>query len=308
VTANALHAPMQGSCVGFEIRSELRFQALRQGGGHPMYVDQRSGLVADGEIVRTWAARPDNPFHGRLFKAGSRYSYWASDAGLFAIDPAVPSISVEPGLNTLRRELRLFGVPTAICAVEQGDLSIHASAVEIGGHGVLLAGPSRYGKTTLAAAFARAGHRLLSEDSIRCSPNGSPRIWPGPAALRLRSDVATQMSLPGARPATGEVGRVPLVIDDEFRGDGAAVQLEAIVILREASSATLLEPAPPVAVVRDLLALTFQLGDASSRGETFARVADLVRGVPAFDLHRPLTMESLAEVVNLVEGLVRAPR
>jgi len=306
VTTGLSGLPVQGTCVGFEVRSGLSFQTLRRGGGTPLYVEERSDLVPEGELVRIWKARPDNPFHGRLLKAGNRYAYWASDAGLFMIDPTIPSITVEAGANTLRRELRLFGVPTAICALEQGDITIHASAVEVLGQGVLLAGPSRYGKTTLAAAFAQAGHRLLSEDSVRCSTNDPPSVWPGPAALRLRGDVAPQLSLPGARAVAAEEGRVPMIIDEQFRGDGAALPLRAIVILREASASAMLEPVSAVEAVRDLLALTFQLHGASNRAESFARVADLAGRVPTFNLHRQMTVESLGEVVNLVERRVSA--
>jgi hypothetical protein len=273
-----------------------------------LYVEARPDLVLEGELVRIWTARPDNAFHGRLLTTGNRYAYWASDAGLFVIDPTVPSIAIEAGAMTLRRELRLFGVPTAICALEDGDVSIHASAVEVFGQGVLLAGPSKYGKTTLAAAFTQAGHRLLSEDAIRCSPSDPPIVWPGPAALRLRSDMAPQLSLPGARAAAAEEGRVPLVIDDRFRGDGAAVPLGAIIILRESSASTspLLNAAPAVEVVRDLMALTFQLHGPANRGETFARVADLASRVRTLNLHRSMTIESLGDVVRLVERHVGA--
>jgi hypothetical protein len=187
--------------MGYEVRSTLPFQTLRAGGGTPLYVEERTDLAGDGELIQTWMARPGNPFHGRLLKDGSQFAFWASDAGWFVIDPALPSITITAGTNSLHRELRLFGVPTAICAFDRGDISIHASAVEVLGHGVLLAGPSRYGKTTLAAAFAQAGHRLLTEDSTRCSTDGGPAILPGPAAIRLRPDVASWLTIPGTRAA-----------------------------------------------------------------------------------------------------------
>lgn len=287
--------------MGFEVRSTLPFQTLRAGSGTPLYVEERTDLATDGELIQTWMARPGNSFHGQLLQSGSRYAFWASDAGWFVIDPAIPSITVTAGANSLRRELRLFGIPTAICTFEGGDISIHASAVEVFGKGVLLAGPSMYGKTTLAAAFAQAGHRLLSEDSTRCSTNGPPSILPGPAVLRLRVDVAPWLHLPGARAAAAEEGRVPLIVDGQFRGDGAAVPLRAIVILRQTGGAAMLEVAPAAAALRDLLALTFHLPTAAARAACFARVADLTARVPAFNLHRQMTVESLTEVVTLVE-------
>lgn len=298
--------PSQGSCVGFDIRSRLTFQGLRAGGGTPLYVAERTDLQPIGDLIRTWVSRPDNPFHARLFRDGHRYAFWSSDAGWYHIDPTIPSISVTSGADPLRRELRMFGVPTAICTLAQGDVSIHASAVEIHGQGVLLAGPSKYGKTTLAAAFAQAGHRLLSEDSTRCSTNGPPAIWPGPAVIRLRADVAGYLRVPGAHAASAEEGRVPLVLDERSRGDGGPVPLRAIVILRQDPEATRLQPAPAVEAVRDLLALTFDLPTSSSRALSFARVTDLTAQVDVLNLYRPLTMESLDDVVVLVQRHVGA--
>jgi hypothetical protein len=63
----------------------------------------------------------------------------------------------------------------------------------------------------------------------------------------------------------------------------------------------MLESVPAAAAVRDLLALTFHLPTAVSRAACFARVADLAALVPTFNLHRQLRIESLAEVVTLVE-------
>ena len=301
--AGTTHALVQGTCVGFEIRSRLTFQTLREGGGSPLYVDEGSDLAGGGAVVRTWTPRAGNPFQGELRKDGTRYAFWASDAGWYLIDPTRPSITMTTGSNPLRREMRLFGIPTAVCLSEVGDISVHASAIEVGGQGVLLAGPSRYGKTTLAAAFARAGHRLLSEDSSRCSAVGRPSVWPGPAAVRLRPDVASHMEVPGARMVEAEQGRVPLVIEEQSRGSGAPVPLGAILILRAsvASATPRLEPARSMDAIRDLLALTFHLPGASGRGSAFSGISDLVARVPAFNLYRPMTMDALGEVTTLLE-------
>jgi hypothetical protein len=189
--------PALGSCAGFEVHSRLPFLTLRNGAGTPLHVAMDVELAPSGETLIMWPPREGNPFHGQLLRDGDRYAFWASDAGWYAVDPRGPSITVGAGDDGLRRELRMFGVPTALCALERGDISVHAAAVEVGGQGVLLAGPSRFGKTTLAAAFARAGHRLLSEDTTVCTSRYGPAIFPGPAAVRLRKDVAASIALPG---------------------------------------------------------------------------------------------------------------
>lgn len=290
----------RGSCHGFEIRSGLAFRSLRSGGGTVLYVGEQDDLAPDGELVATWQARSDNPFHGHLLWDGSRYAFWTSDAGWYLIDPARPSVLVSSSSDPLRRELRLLGVPTAICTHEQGDLSIHASAVEIAGQGVLFAGPGRYGKTTLAAGFVRAGHRLLSEDTSRCSVGRPPVVFPGPAVLRLRPDVASQLPMEGTlAPAAPGEGRVPVLIGEVARGDGEPVPLRAIVFLDEGLEPRL-APVTAADAVRDVLALAFRLPSDRHRAAVFARVADLTGGVEMLRLHRRITIESLDDVVALV--------
>jgi hypothetical protein len=292
--------PSRGSCAGYDIRSSLPFSSLRPGGGTPLLVEERPNLEGNGRTLITWNPRPDNPFHGRLLEAENGFAFWASDAGWYFVDPDARHITVSPGADVLRRELRLFGVPTALCTWAIGDVSIHAAAVEVEGRGILLAGPSRYGKTTLAAAFARAGHRLLSEDTTRCSPRG-PVIYPGPAVLRLRADVGKELNIPNSRLApSDDEGRVPLIFDSLARGDGAAVPLAAIVIVREPADVPRLDAVRAADAVRDLLALTFRVPTPFALTETFDRLVAMAARTTVFDLHRPMTLESLDEVVSLV--------
>jgi hypothetical protein len=299
----AAQNPIQGTCVGYEIRSSLPFRTLRAGGGVPLTIDERNDLAPAGDVVATWQPRRDNPFHGRLLKEGDRYAFWASDAGWYVIDPPKSSIFVAEGGDPLRRELRLFGIPAAVCAFEDGDISLHASAVDIFGQGLLLAGPSMYGKTTLAAAFASAGHRLLSEDTTRCSLSPVASIYPGPAVLRLRADVARSLHVPGARTAgtMPEEGRTPLIFDPHVRGSGDPVPLRAVLILRAHAEAAVLERMPAAEAARHLFALAFRLPTDASRAACFARVVDLTARVETLNLRRPMTIESLSRVVSLVE-------
>lgn len=291
-----------GTCHGYEIRSSAHLQTLRRGAGNPLYVEERAHLVGAGALLGTWQPRPGNPFHAKLLQEEDRFWFWASDAGWFAIDPRQPSVWIPKIGNPLQRELRLFGVPTSICTLADGDLSIHASAVEIRGQAVLIAGPSMYGKTTLAAAFASAGHRLLCEDTTRCSVEPVPVVYPGPAVVRLRADVARSLHLRDATAVGREDGRVALVFAASSRGRGDRVPLSAVIFLRESSDPPSLHPVPAAVAARDLFALTFRLPTASSRAECFSRVVDLTTQIPMLDLLRPKTIDSLAAVISLVEG------
>lgn len=60
----------------------------------------------------------------------------------------------------------------------RGVFSLHASAVAIGNHAVVLMGPAGAGKSTTAGAFARCGHRVISDDVAALRPEGSRFVIP----------------------------------------------------------------------------------------------------------------------------------
>jgi hypothetical protein len=299
---------IQGSCFGFEVHSHLTFQTLRAGGGTPMEVAEWDEAEPIGNLVAEWRPRPENPFRGRLLAQGKRFAFWASDIGWYAIDPGAPRILVPAHSPSLRREIRMWGIPAALCMMARGDLSIHAGAVEIDGHGVLLAGPARHGKTTLSAAFARAGHRLLSEDTSCCRPGEVPQVFPGAAVLRLRRDIADRVEIPDSRLADEDVSdteRVHLLMEESVRGTGDPLPLRAIVLLKPGEGAPTLRRVPSARAIPDLWALTFKLPTDESRSACFAYLSDIASRVEILDLERPMMVEGLDAVVRLVADHVR---
>jgi hypothetical protein len=287
-----------GTCYGFEVRSELPLAYLRGGTGDPLEIRAPApeGEAADDVLLIDWRAGPDRPLEARLWSNGSRFRLWIGDGGWFAVDPAERRIEV-PADGGIRREERLWGIPALLCFLARGDLPLHAAACEVDGGAVVLAAPRTYGKTTIAAAFHRAGHRVLSEDTtcVRLGPDAA--VIPGPAMLRLRHDVARQLELPEAR----LVGEDPDRIHYALRrpGDCEPVPLRAVVFLTEGDSAVLEQVEPPEAV-RDLWALSFRLPTEKDVGRSFAAVADLAAAVPVLRLRRPLALDALAEHVALV--------
>ena len=301
--------PADGVVLGMAIRSPMPFRTLRRPGAAPaveLPVEHDPALQpVEGDAVQTWASRPGNPFTGRLHRTGATtFAFLASDAGWMHVDVGAPRIVCAEPVDSLRRELRVLGVPLALCALHAGDLPLHAAAVAIGGRGVLLAGPSRSGKTTLAGALAATGHRLLAEDTSRVSLTDAPVVHPGPAALRLRADVAAAIAVPGMEAQPPDADRVPLLARPDARGTGDPVPLAAIVVLRDGEGPPVLRPVDPASAARDLYALTTALPERAWAAETFRRLIDLVARVPVLDLARPMRLDALAATVAVLGGHV----
>jgi hypothetical protein len=83
----------------------------------------------------------------------------------------------------------VFPMLLTIMAGSVGLVELHSSCVSIDGRGLLLMGPSRSGKSTLAKALSDAGCGWLSDDRVFCSLNrGNLRAWGLPRPLKLRRE------------------------------------------------------------------------------------------------------------------------
>jgi len=198
----------------------------------------------------------------------------------------------------MRREVRLWGVPTGLCLDARGDLGMHASAVEVDGRALVFVAPGRFGKTTLAAAFHADGHRILAEDMTCVTLTPEPSVLPGPAVLRLRPDVYERLDVADTTVLDRDDERIHLGIDDARRGDGRPVPLAAIVVLRRGTPDIQLYRVLAERFLPEVAAVAWLLPGESDRLRTFDRCVSLVSQVPLWLLDRPLTFDELKAVID----------
>jgi hypothetical protein len=296
------------SCLGFEVRSRLSFRLLREAEGRPLEVVDFDGAEPDvlGDPLMSWEARPGNPFARRIYRReGGGFAIWHDAMGWFLVDEERPSIAVPPSEDELRREERIWGLPAAVCIDAGDDLALHGATVDVGGSAVVFCAPGGHGKTTLAAAFLRAGHRVLADDMSCCQLAPEPSVLPGPAILRIRNDVYSQLQLAGAEPVLRDDEKVHLMLTADARGSGVPVRLRAIVFVRD-TSLRAIEGHPAISEVAaadslaNLWSVTFTLPTAQARQRTFEKVAALAGRAPIFEMYRPASYDDLSEAVDLV--------
>jgi hypothetical protein len=289
-----------GTCYGFEIRSELPFSYLRGGSGTPLEVVlARDGGSAETEYdhLLDW----NGPVEASVYARDDRYRIWIDGSGWFEVDAGAGRIGVPRSDDPVRREERLWGMPALLAFAARGDVPVHAAALEIDGEAVLLAAPGAFGKTTLAAAFVGAGHRLLAEDLACVRLSGQAAVVPGPAMLRLRRDVADALHPPDAVVVGEDAERVHLAVAPAARGDCTPVPLRALVLLDPSEQDPSLHAADGAAAIRDLLALSFRLPTAAALERSFSELARLVRGTRVWRLSLP---HRLGELERTVETIV----
>jgi hypothetical protein len=286
------------ACFGFEVSSDQPLHYLRRGSGsRQLQLAWGRGEPPDveGAPLLAWDA-PRFPFAARLHRLGGRFHLWIDRSGWFTIDPERSWIGTPADAPALRTQERIWGIPAMLCLLHRGLLPLHAAAVEIDGRAVVFGAPGRHGKTTLAAACAVAGLRVLAEDLAVLDLNGTPSLLPGPAMLRLRHDVVAHLGrLPGTVLGR-EDDRVHVALDDV--GTGAPVPISAVILLREGDTAPSLRSADQRLALRDLWALSFNLPTAEDRSRCFSKLVDLLAVCPVLDLTRRRSYGELSATVS----------
>lgn len=303
---------LEPAVFGFAVRSEVPLEFLRHGGGtqsleiveapEAEHAPAGEFVAPPGDVMGVWPLQGTSyPASARLCRVPGGYTYETTDTGRFGIDVEHGRIEIPVTDDPILREQRLYGMPMILSFLSRGDISLHAAAVEAGGGAVILGAPSRFGKTTLALAFARAGLRVLSEDLICCRADTGESI-PGPALLRLRHDVIPETLPPGLFVAAERPDRLFVGFEPGRAGSGAPVPIRAIVFLREGDQFGL-EPADPVTAVKDLWALNYRLPSDEGLADSFRRLTKLANSLPAWNLTRPLTSEALRGTIEMIQRI-----
>lgn len=298
-------ADREPSLFGFRIRTAVPLRFLREGGGvDPLeiVVDPHGIAAPTGELVGEWPLQGTvAPQSAALYAVPGGYEYWTTDAGRFLVDLDSGRIELPATGDEILREQRLNGMPMLLSFAHRGDLSLHAAAVEVDGGAVVLAAPSRFGKTTLAFAFHERGYRLLSEDLVCYRPQ-TREVVPGPALARLRPDVHAAAPPTGFEVVAERPDRVFLVPSAGHRGGCSPLPIRGIFFLRE-GGALEITPAATVDAVKDLWHLGYRMPTAEGRSESFKQLSQLASTVPVWNVFRPFRLDLLGETVHRISGL-----
>lgn len=291
-----------GVCFGYEIESSIDFEYLRKGTGDPLTISEHDGTweAGKGELLVDWEARPNRPAHVKLHRAGSGFGLWVSDAGWYEIAPGANHITIPPSGNELRREERLWGMPSLLTFLNRGDLPLHAGAVDMDGAAVLFGGPTRHGKTTLAASLFDHGYRLLSEDLSCVTRSGD--VIPGPTMIRLRHDMAEAMDVRSTTPVGKDEERTHLAMTGPEAEDSSIVPLSAILLLEVADDIGLTR-VDPMEALPSLWQITFHLPIDDHSRWIFDRITELATTVPIFRFRRPLRLDAIPATIEAMQGI-----
>jgi hypothetical protein len=139
--------------------------------------------------------RPGGWFTCRIAPERSAYLRWG-DLYEFEVDPGGVRVVCHrlPGGSRAVLQNYLFGQVLSFALVRQRVEQLHASVVEIGGEAIGFLGDCTFGKSTLAASFLQAGHRLLTDDALTVDfRSDGPVALPGTSRIKLEPDAAAEL-------------------------------------------------------------------------------------------------------------------
>jgi hypothetical protein len=124
----------------------------------------------------------------RSLCGGAYFKFHYDDGTEFVLDRAGTEVFGQwPANSTLEDTATYFlGLVLGFLLHLRGQVCLHASAVAVEGGAIALLGPAGAGKSTTAAAFARQGFPVLSDDIVTlCETGGSFLVQPGYPRLCL---------------------------------------------------------------------------------------------------------------------------
>lgn len=219
------------------------------------------------------------------------------------VDPA-------PGVSWSEIQTWLLGPGLGVICHQRRVLPLHACAIRAGNGGLAIVGNSGAGKSTTATALVQRGRRLLGDDVLVVDPDtGLAQPCFPMVKLWDSSRSALDIGQEGQQSVGGKIGKWHMPMLAAF--DPVPRSLSAIVHLRAdpAARRPVLTrwPRPHAAAVLDAMTYRVYLADAlHGRRHVLSAATRLAARVPVWELVRTTDFADLAEMLDMLEGLVGA--
>lgn len=213
-----------------------------------------------------------------------------------------------PGVEEGVIRVFLLGACLSVLLQQRGYTVLHASAVSIGGVGIAFAGEKGTGKSTLAAALTKAGHELLSDDTVVLRNGcGVPEAIPGLPIIKLWPD--SIKTIIGSEPEQYPClipGMEKREMDVELKFATKPVSLQRIFLIEGGPEPEITLLGPQKALL-GLLPHWYgarfgdDLLDSLGRTTHLTQCASVVNEVPVLSLARQRSLKTMPEITRLIE-------
>lgn len=316
--SDAKHETAKAGASGGGMQPPRRYRAFGMNIASEVPLPELSTKAADGpidvRIVLTPPSRTPTPIEEGVafaFADDEQHLAWPEVASFRIVGTDLIEVTPHPDTPEAYLAFPLLGPVLALLLHLRGILVLHASAVEINGRSAVFVGDKMAGKSTTAAAFLRAGHRLLTDDllAVDLSDLARPLILPAFAQLKLSDEASAAVHLPGAE-------ALPLVYEafekrqHRLAGDFSldAIRPDLLYVLDRGGSEPEAEQFAGVDALTAVMRFSYvtRFGRAALAGRRQAdhmrRCAALSQTMRVARLGIPADLDRLDELVRFVEA------
>lgn len=244
------------------VASDWPLPELPTADGEPASIEIERGSAAfdDPDLVwfREWRVPDEDPWLAAARLPAGGYLVRVPALADFLIDDAGRCVRVVRTADTSDDTLRhlLLDLILPLVMTHRGELVLHASGALSGSGALLFIARSGAGKSTIAAALAARGARVVADDAIAVRRDGDELVAIGAySGLRLWSDAPSPVAKRRIGPA-----------DSSIPFATTPVRVAGIYVLEPAASGSIrIDPLPPREALMALVANSYVL-DCSDRG------------------------------------------
>jgi Coenzyme PQQ synthesis protein D (PqqD) len=258
--------------------------------------------------------------------AGKQFLFHEPNVARFLLNDGVEIVfAPEPEVDIGNVAIFLVGTVFGILLHQRRQVVLHASSVEVNGRAVVFCGFSGAGKSTLAAALARHGYRMLTDDvcALTLAGHSDPIVHPDGRQLKLWTQAIEKLNLQQNRGGRVQ-SRLEKFYVEPRETTTRALPLGPVYILREAASTEAID-IERLNIVDSAFLLQEQayrpvlVRRLEQKEHYFSAAAQIANGYGIFHLIRPLDFTALPKVISGLEqhwcdiglreksALIRAP-
>ncbi len=300
---------------GGVLRSEVTLPELtevRSGAAAPdWWLTRRSEAPPRSNLEVLGSAEVTSTVSVVLSRAANSLQLDFDDTGVFEVSPDGRRIAwtakAEPDMIAVRRDL--LGRVFAVALHQRGIITLHGSAVDLGGRAIAFLAPKYHGKSTTAAALVDSGATLLADDIVAVTSEGAPRVLPSIPTVQLWDDSAArvaQSAVPLGDRITAR--KVQVRWRESPQAAPQSAPLVAVYLLApvrpDGSQEAVRERVPSVLATVALLgqAKIGTLLGVQNRARLLQQLSALVEQVPVFRLQVPRDFERLPDLTSKLWG------
>lgn len=224
-----------------------------------------------------------------------------------ALDGERIVVESEPGGQEEALSLFLHEPVMGALLQQRGRLTLHGSAIQTAKGAVAFLGGSASGKSTLAAALAERGWRVLADEicAIQQAATGELLLFPSAPALHLWADMLEELGLDEQQLKAVRPGRRKYILPLGERYAGSPAVLTAIYCLnytnQPAASINLLGGMFLFSLLKRLTYMPRYIAGFGMDAGYFRQLMTLLNSVPVATLSLPERPVRLAETLDLLE-------